>query len=510
MMKLFTIIRFYLLTLTVSLLVTASIQAQDLFTEDLNEVASSDIPTNYMKIHDQFKKQQNPLWKQQNQSREIREDLINQPDTVTINGVSVFTQRQTHTYSETGNRTHTLVQKLENNTWELYKQETATFDDEDNKLTSIVENFVNGAWANYSKTIRTFTTNHNVLTEIKQYWVDAAWENDTKSIFVYNTAGNPVSLLVEVWNDTEWENYSFELITYDDNGNMVTATGQLWVNGLWRNSIMYNYTYDANGNMLTGVAQNWVEENWQNVYKDIYAYNTANNPSNYGGQIWDAASSTWINDIQFSYEYNELDYLINSEQKQWVDGGWLEFEMNDYTYTTFGSLESTLLGSWNESSGTYENNALTQSNYDEYGNATNVYYYNWSGNSWVLNEDGVLPLTYNFNTKEEAFIGSYLYAHYASLPVGINDYVTANKAELLCQPNPSNGETTIMINIPYETMATLTIYSLTGNKVKTIAESLFNKGNHQISLTTNEYHPGLYFLLLETVENKLTYKLIIN
>jgi hypothetical protein len=508
MIKFYNNFRVYVLTASVMLCLAAGVQAQDLFNEDLNNVTFGDAPSNYMKIHDQFKKQQNPLWKQQNQNREIRDDLINQPDTVTIHGVSVFTQRQTHTYSETGNRAHTLVQKLDNNIWGLYKQETATFDDEDNKLTSIVENFVNGAWANYSKTIRTFTTNHNVLTEIKQYWVDAAWENDTKSTFVYNTAGNPVSLLIEVWNINEWGNSSFELYTYDDSGNMVMATGQLWVNGLWNNRVMYNYTYDANGNMLTGVAQNWVEENWLNVYKDIYAYNTANNPSNYGGQIWDTVTSTWVNDIQFSYDYNELDYLSFSEQREWIDGGWENFETGEYTYTTFGSLESTIMQLWDGNA--YENTSLTQSDFDEYGNAVNVYFYNWSGSIWVLNEDGILPMSYNFNTKEERFIGSYLTAHYASLPVSISETASPDKAEIRCFPNPSNGETTIFFNFPVDTEATMSMYSLTGNKIKTIVKSPFKTGTHQISLSTNEYHPGLYFLLLETVQNKFTYKLIIN
>jgi hypothetical protein len=461
-----------------------------------------------MKIHDQFKKQQNPLWKQQNQNRETREDLINQPDTVTIYGVSVFTQRQTHTYSETGNRTHTLVQKLDNNTWGHYKQETATFDAEDNKLTSLIENFVDGGWANYQKTTRTYTTNHNILTAIRQYWVDEAWENNTKSTYVYNAAGNPVSLLVEVWNVNEWENYSFELITYDDDDNMVTSTGQLWLNGFWINNLMYNYTYDANGNMLTGVAQNWVEDNWQNTYKEIYAYNMANNPSNYGGQIWDVVTSAWVNDVQFSYDYNDLDYLTNTEQRLWIDGGWVNFETAEYTYTTFGSMESTIIQSWN--SNAYENSSLTQSNFDEYGNAVKVHYYNWSGSSWVLNEDGILPMSYNFNTKEERFIGSYLTAHYASLPVSINETGSLVKDEMSCSPNPANGVTTIFFNFPVDTEATLSMYSLTGNKVKTIVESPFNRGNHQISLSTNEYHPGLYFLVLETVQNKFTYKLIIN
>mgnify|MGYP000395049452 CR=1 FL=1 len=114
----------------------------------------------------------------------------------------------------------------------------------------------------------------------------------------------------------------------------------------------------------------------QNIYKDIYAYNLANNPSNYAGQTWNTGSSSWINDIQFSYGYNDLDYLINSEQKSWINGGWENVESADYTHTTFGSIESMLLATWNGN--IYVNSALTQSNYEEYGNATDVYYYNWS------------------------------------------------------------------------------------------------------------------------------------
>jgi len=471
---------------------------------------SSDLGTDpyFMKINDQYKAQHNPLALQLNNPDDFRNDLINQLDTVVIYGVSAITQRQMHTYSAEGNRTQTYIEKLDNNVWAPYKQETATYDDENNQLSLTVENFDGTTWVNYKKTTRTFSAQQDLLTETKAFWVNGAWLNDLRATYQYNTSGNPVSMLIEKWTSNNWENQSFELITYDGNGNMLSSTGQLWLNFEWINNVRHTYTYDGNGNMLTAITESWEPDSWLNIYKEIYAYNTANNPSNYAGQEWNSNTSAWINDIQYSYTYNNLDYLVGSEKRNWVDGAWEYSERESFTYGLFGSLESSLMEVWNGNS--YQNQSLTQSEYDEYGNAIQVYYYNWVGGNWVLNLDGLLPLTYNFNTKAETFIGSHAYAHYASLPVGINEVADLNTMTMTCQPNPAVNETSLILDFPVETVAEISLFSLTGKKIASFAKSPYSKGTHEIALSLNHLQSGLYFIVLEAVDKKMTYKLIVN
>ena len=171
-------------------------------------------------------------------------------------------------------------------------------------------------------------------------------------------------------------------------------------------------------------------------------------------------------------------------------------------------MESALIESW--IGGTWENKSLTQSNYDEFGNGKNVSYYAWSGDSWVLNLDGLLPLTYNYNSKSEYFNGSYLLAHYNSLPVGLEDVAAFDKPQLVCQPNPAHDITTISLTIPRETTAQLSLYSIDGSKLMTIADCPFTKGKQQVQFTTNTLTSGIYFVNYRTINENINYKLIIN
>ena len=68
-------------------------------------------------------------------------------------------------------------------------------------------------------------------------------------------------------------------------------------------------------------------------------------------------------------------------------------------------------------------------------------------------------------------------------------------------PNPFNPSTTIKIALPYDSNIKLVVYSITGEVVKVLVNSVQSAGNHEIMFNTNDLgskvSSGIYFYSLE-------------
>jgi hypothetical protein len=90
---------------------------------------------------------------------------------------------------------------------------------------------------------------------------------------------------------------------------------------------------------------------------------------------------------------------------------------------------------------------------------------------------------------------------------GIDDNEIVSTEFLLSNsPNPFNPSTTISFSIPEESEIELIIYNIKGQKVKTLANSKFNKGNHSIIWSGKDENDktvssGLYFVRLKTLSS---------
>ena len=60
-------------------------------------------------------------------------------------------------------------------------------------------------------------------------------------------------------------------------------------------------------------------------------------------------------------------------------------------------------------------------------------------------------------------------------------------------PNPFNPVTSIPFSLAHESEISLDIYTVTGEKVTTLAESSFKAGSHSIDFDASEYSSGVYF-----------------
>ena len=76
-------------------------------------------------------------------------------------------------------------------------------------------------------------------------------------------------------------------------------------------------------------------------------------------------------------------------------------------------------------------------------------------------------------------------------------------------PNPFNPITSITFELPVDSDVQLSIYNLTGKKVRTLIHEIKEAGRHTIQLNGNNLSSGIYFYALDTPSNKLVKKLVL-
>ena len=71
-------------------------------------------------------------------------------------------------------------------------------------------------------------------------------------------------------------------------------------------------------------------------------------------------------------------------------------------------------------------------------------------------------------------------------------------------PNPFNPECTISFQLPEAGKATLTLFNIRGQKVKTIANRDFEAGGHQVTLDASRLPSGVYTIQIKSGSHKQT------
>ena len=95
-----------------------------------------------------------------------------------------------------------------------------------------------------------------------------------------------------------------------------------------------------------------------------------------------------------------------------------------------------------------------------------------------------------------------------SLLSSVNFYM--NESELKLFPNPSNGWTNIVFNLPEPSQVDLKVYDITGRLlISLINNQQFDAGSHQKSLPVHNIQQGNYIVQLTTVKGVITKKLLV-
>ncbi len=141
---------------------------------------------------------------------------------------------------------------------------------------------------------------------------------------------------------------------------------------------------------------------------------------------------------------------------------------------------------------------------EEPGNAEKAGYYNTPGvaRNIALSEDGLIYVSDGIS------IGIYRFTD----PAGVNDPATSIPIKFSLSPvypNPFNSTTTIEYTLPHASEITLSLYNLSGRKVKTLVNGRMQAGVHQTILDVGDMASGLYFVKLAEVGQSVTQKIML-
>ncbi len=76
-------------------------------------------------------------------------------------------------------------------------------------------------------------------------------------------------------------------------------------------------------------------------------------------------------------------------------------------------------------------------------------------------------------------------------------------------PNPFSNQTTIEFTLSNTDFVTISIYEITGKRLKTILSKKLSKGNHKINWNAEGLNEGIYFIRLETKDISIVHKAVI-
>lgn len=157
--------------------------------------------------------------------------------------------------------------------------------------------------------------------------------------------------------------------------------------GEWMPFQKGEYELDVNGNTLEERYYLWVEgdtNDWIPVKRTTATYNEMNYMTSYFPYVWDANTNSWVGDTEGYYGGQSFEYTQNGDdaeqaEYEWIDGEWVKYYKNVYTYNDAALLIKKESLYWNREKqdwsgaetwgpwGDMKYNQYEAYEYDEYG-----------------------------------------------------------------------------------------------------------------------------------------------
>ena len=83
-----------------------------------------------------------------------------------------------------------------------------------------------------------------------------------------------------------------------------------------------------------------------------------------------------------------------------------------------------------------------------------------------------------------------------------------SKNESILYPNPTTGNVTINIDLPFDFVVTINLYDSIGNIITIIKNDFAYKGNFEVNYNCNHLSQGTYYLKIQQKDFTKTLKLI--
>ena len=141
---------------------------------------------------------------------------------------------------------------------------------------------------------------------------------------------------------------------------------------------------------------------------------------------------------------------------------------------------------------------------------------NWTGAPVYYGEDpGIPSVQCVIDTSEDYLIagtlGASVWRSYCGTSVDDGEFGSVQSQQTLTvSPNPvSNNFAAITFNLPTGGHTTVSVFDVTGRIVREVNSGDMATGTHQLSLTTDDIQPGVYFAVVRTGKTVLSGRFVV-
>ncbi len=396
----------------------------------------------------------------------------------------------------------------------------------------------------------------NDFSEMHSFYRDSAnqsfLENASKAVFAYDGNMKDTTRTYYYWNGTVWQLESKWVNQYNANGGLTNSSRFISDQG----GLLENYrivqTYNASGFTIERTEQELIAGNFVNKSQRIYGRDAAGNLTEFITKNWN--NNAWQNVTRVVNTFQPSSTLVDTAARfDWTNNTWRPLSRDIYTYNSNGLITLQYQETYNTNTQIFGNYRRNESSYNTSGKIALYSEYFWISGNWKLltevtfitytgdfygratrkefdsntnqmenrlrwdntfNQDGWRIKNRQFewlnNAWEETRFIDYTFEEI--LLSGVSKLAETNT--LKAYPNPFQSNTILEFETPVSGIATIKIFSTTGQ--------LVNETKLNTSQGTNNWlwngddsngmalPQGMYVVQLQTANQINTFKLIKN
>lgn len=401
--------------------------------------------------------------------------------------------------------------ELINYTYELWENEdlisnfeiSYTYDSDGNEILSLKKSRLNGVLSNSSKRIYTYDEDFNKIGDLYKKWENDTWVNYLRNTWNFNEENNPTIYLNEHWENNNWVNNLRSHYYYNNNGSnsIDSIYGEIWTYDYWTNSSTEVNVYDENNNRLYHLRQHF----------NPYSSNELNMEYDANSNLihWVELRQVFTHDFkeECTNSYNDEGQLQYTIKENSTNGDWVSSISSTYYFDENTNVNERLGETLIDN--VWENSTRSIYNYDDFGNAILGESFKWEDGNWLQNPDDYIRITYNNGSNIFLSTACKVEAYYSDA-MAVEELQNENITEFYCSPIPAANQTIINLKLIEKRNADISLFDITGKKLKTIYKGNIAQGEHKYNLITKQLASGLYFITLSSESKTRTSKLIIN
>lgn len=310
--------------------------------------------------------------------------------------------------------------------------------------------------------------------------------NSERENGVYDANGNLITEAYQTWGGTTWTNTFAYYYKYNSNNKVTLDSGYNNIS----NAPAYKavYSYDVNGNMTESIVYDRISNAWVPSFKANIYYDAANRDTLDIYQTYNNSSSKWVDMYKDSTSYHNATNMRKYniiQVKDTVNNVWINNSRDMRTFNSMNKPSVVTYESWDTTSKTWSDKTDVELTYNNNGDPTKMEAY----------------LYVNGTKQTSPFTVSYMYyEHYFN--VGIEDRATASTT-IDIYPNPASNY--VAIDSKGESLRNITLFNMVGQTQITLTPP--HQSHHRLDI--NNLPKGIYFLRIETAENKTVTKRLV-